>query len=106
MFTPRRALGRTGFVATRIGIGDVADKKLGLERCADAVRAGLALGMNLVDTAPAYEHGFSEEILAHVLAGVARESVFVVDKVDELSEPVRPQVEASLSRLRLAHVDL
>jgi aryl-alcohol dehydrogenase-like predicted oxidoreductase len=105
-FTPRRALGRTGFVATRIGIGDVADRKLGLERCADAVRAGLDVGLNLVDTAPSYENGFSEEILAHVLRGRPRDEVFVVDKVDELERPVRAQVEASLSRLQLAHVDL
>ncbi len=30
---PRRELGRTGFVATRLGVGDLADRSLPLEQC-------------------------------------------------------------------------
>lgn len=32
-FQARRQLGRTGFQATRVGIGDLADRSVPLERC-------------------------------------------------------------------------
>src|ERR1041384_4762462 len=100
-FTPRRALGRTGFVATWLGIGDLADRAVGMEGCVATARRALETGMNVIDTAPFYENGFSEEIVGRALreggfTGARREQVFVIDKVDELAEPVGPQVEASL----------
>src|SRR5262245_28886989 len=93
---PRRSLGRTGFRVTAVGVGDVADRKLGLAACAEAVTRALDQGLNLVDTAPGYEDGLSEEILGAALAG-RREGVFVVDKLDDHArEAVRPQVETGL----------
>lgn len=97
-FTPRRPLGKTGFVATAIGLGDLADRSLGLDRCAATLRRGLDAGVNLVDTAPSYENGFSEEVVGAALAG-RREGVFVIDKVDHLDRPVAPQIDESLARL-------
>jgi aryl-alcohol dehydrogenase-like predicted oxidoreductase len=104
-FTPRRPLGRTGFVATQLGIGDLADRALPLEACVATLRRALDAGLNVVDTAPGYEDGFSEEIVGAALAG-RREGVFVIDKVDHLDRPVAPQVTESLARLRLPAVDL
>ena len=46
-FTPRRELGRTGFVATRLGIGDVADRQIPLETCVATVERALAAGLRL-----------------------------------------------------------
>ncbi len=101
----RRSLGRTGFTVSPIGIGDVADRKLGLEACVSAVRRALDHGLNLVDTAPGYEDGFSEEILGEALKG-RRQGVFVVDKLDDHgAERVRPQVETGLTRMKLARID-
>jgi 1-deoxyxylulose-5-phosphate synthase len=105
VFTPRRELGRTGFVATRIGIGDLADRSLGLDECVATLRRALDAGLNVVDTAPGYEAGFSEQIVGAALRG-RREGVFVIDKIDELGEDVTPQVRASLERLGLDAVDL
>jgi aryl-alcohol dehydrogenase-like predicted oxidoreductase len=111
-FSGRRELGCTGFVATRIGCGDLADRAVPLEQCVATLRRGLATGINVVDTAPFYENGYSEEIVGRTLAemgmarGAAREKTFVIDKVDELDKPVMGQVEASLGRLGLTHVDL
>ena len=70
-----------------------------------ALRRALDAGLNLVDTAPMYEDGLSEEIVGEALRG-RREGVFVVDKIDLLDEPVAPQVDASLARLGLPHVEL
>ncbi len=62
-------------------------------------------GLNLVDTAPAYEDGYSEQIVGAALKG-RREGMFVIDKIDELNQPVEPQVHASLRRLGMEAVDL
>jgi aryl-alcohol dehydrogenase-like predicted oxidoreductase len=99
-FLPRRALGRTGFVATQLGIGDLADRALGLEPCAATLRRALDAGLNLVDTAPAYEDGFSEQAVGRALFG-RRDGLFVIDKIDHLDQPVAPQVEGSVERLGL-----
>jgi aryl-alcohol dehydrogenase-like predicted oxidoreductase len=104
-FSPRRELGRTGFRATRLGIGDLADRSVPLERCVATLRRALDAGLNVVDTAPNYEDGYSEQIVGAALAG-RRDGVFVIDKVDHVDRPVRPQLEGSLARLGLSSVDL
>ena len=46
----------------------------------DALRVGLELGLNLIDTAEMYGNGGSEELIADVIAG-RREQVYLVSKV-------------------------
>jgi aryl-alcohol dehydrogenase-like predicted oxidoreductase len=104
-FEPRRELGRTGFRATVLGIGDLADRALPLEQCVDTVRRAMDAGLNVIDTAPGYEQGYSEQIVGRALAG-RREGMFVIDKIDHVDRPVRPQAEESLKRLALEGVDL
>jgi aryl-alcohol dehydrogenase-like predicted oxidoreductase len=103
-FGPRRELGRTGFVATRLGAGDVADRSLPLETCVATLRRALDAGINLLDTAPNYEDGYSEQIVGEAVRG-ERERIFLIDKIDDLTAPVGPQVEGSLRRLGLDYVD-
>lgn len=97
-FTPRRALGRTGFLATALGVGDLADRARGLDACVATLRRALDAGLNVVDTAPSYEDGFSEEVVCAALRG-RREGVFVIDKIDHLDRPLEPQVRESVARL-------
>lgn len=103
-FAPRRSLGRTGFKASILGIGDVADRRIPAGTLADTVRRAMDAGLNVVDTAPSYEDGYSEEIVGMALHG-RREGMFVIDKVDHFNRPVGPQVEGSLKRLGLDHAD-
>ena len=103
-FEPRRELGRTGFIVTRLGIGDVADRSLPLETCVATLRRALDAGLNLLDTAPNYEDGYSEEIVGRAVRG-RREGLFIVDKIDDLESAVGPQVDASLRRLGLDYAD-
>jgi aryl-alcohol dehydrogenase-like predicted oxidoreductase len=105
-FAPRRILGRTGFIASLLGIGDLADRSVPLDACVATVRRALDAGLNVIDTAPGYEAGYSEQIVGQALKGRQRDSVFVVDKIDNHHDPAAPQVEASLARLELAHADL
>ena len=105
MFPPRRELGRTGFVASRIGIGDLADRNVPLDECVATVRRAIDRRCNVIDTAPAYENGYSEEIVGRAVKS-CRDRMFVIDKIDHLDRSVREQVEESLGRLALDHVDL
>lgn len=66
----------------------------------------LDAGLNLIDTAPAYEDGLSERIVGSAVRTVERDLVFVIDKIDDLAAPVAPQVDGSLARLGLDHADL
>jgi 1-deoxyxylulose-5-phosphate synthase len=103
-FAPRRGLGRTGFRATLLGIGDIADRSVPLADCVATVRRAMDAGLNLIDTAPGYENGYSEEIIGAALVG-CRDGMFVVDKVDHHDAPVAPQVDGSLGRLKMDHTD-
>lgn len=98
-------MGGTGFKATCLGIGDLADRGLGMAACVATLQHALSFGLNLVDTAPSYEDGFSEEVVGAALRG-RREGVFVIDKIDHWHEPVAAQVEGSLARLQMDHTDL
>ncbi len=105
LFSPRRALGGTGFPVTALGVGDVADRSVPLDQCVATVRRALDAGLNLVDTAPGYEQGYSEQIVGQALKG-RRDGVFVIDKIDHLDQPVLAQIEESLGRLEMDHTDL
>jgi len=97
-FAPRRELGRTGFVATQLGAGDLADASLPFDTCVATLTRALDAGVNLVDTAPSYEEGLSERIVGAALAN-RRDGVFLIDKLDHFDRSVAEQIEGSLERL-------
>jgi aryl-alcohol dehydrogenase-like predicted oxidoreductase len=79
------------------------------------VDAAFEQGVNFFDTANVYSEGRSEEVLGRTLAGRPRDSFVVATKVwaeapdggRGLSrEQVLTQIDASLGRLQLDHVDL
>lgn len=104
-FEPRRELGRTGFYASQIGIGDIADRSIPLEECVATLRRALDAGLNLIDTAPNYEDGYSEQIVGAAVRGYQREKLFIVSKIDHFDQPVGEQIDGSLQRLGLEYTD-
>jgi diketogulonate reductase-like aldo/keto reductase len=73
-----------------------------------ALRVGLDLGMNLIDTAEMYGEGAAEKLIGEAIAG-RRDEVFLVSKVypHNATRDGAPQAcERSLRRLRTDHVDL
>jgi hypothetical protein len=92
-------------VATVLGIGDLADRQLPLAQVVATVQRAFDAGLNLIDTAPGYENGYSEQIVGQAAKGY-RDRVFVIDKIDALDQPVAPQIEASLARLQMDYTDL
>jgi aryl-alcohol dehydrogenase-like predicted oxidoreductase len=93
--------------------------KLQQEEADNLLRTALDAGINFIDTANIYASGRSEEILGQALRnlGIAREDVVIATKVmGAMGEGpnargasrghILDQVKASLTRLKLDHIDL
>jgi aryl-alcohol dehydrogenase-like predicted oxidoreductase len=121
-----RALGWTGLELTTIGLGtwamggggwafswgpqDDQDSILAIERALD-------LGINWIDTAPAYGLGHAEELVGRALAGRPKRPLIATKCGRSWTEQrqlfpclkkdvIRNEVEASLRRLRIDAIDL
>ena len=73
-----------------------------------AVKLGIELGMNLIDTAEMYGNGAAEEIVAEAAAGL-RDRLFIVSKVLPYNASQKGVIEAcerSLKRLKTDRIDL
>jgi diketogulonate reductase-like aldo/keto reductase len=74
-----------------------------------ALRIGIQLGLTHVDTAELYGDGRAEEIVGEAIAGVQRESLFIVSKAlpqNASYEGTIRACEASLRRLRTGYLDV
>jgi diketogulonate reductase-like aldo/keto reductase len=99
-----------GTPVTRLGqgawqIGEDKGKRAGEQA---ALRTGLDLGMNLIDTAEMYGNGRSEELIAQVIAG-RRDEVYLVSKVLPQNANRRDTIaacEESLKRLKTDYLDM
>jgi methylglyoxal reductase len=127
-----REIGRSGISASAVGLGTWAIGGWmwgGTDEAAavKAIEASIDAGVSLIDTAPAYGLGRSEEIVGSVIAG-KRDRVVIATKCglnwhhrkgnhffDEAGKPVHRylgadgiayEVEQSLKRLGTDHIDL
>jgi len=72
------------------------------------LRAGLDMGLRLVDTAEMYAEGRTESLVGEAIAG-RRDEVFLVSKVyphNASRKAMRDSCTASLQRLKTGHLDL
>ncbi len=110
-----RILGRTGIPVSEISLGGLFFGKLANGRDTEAtVRRAAELGINLIDTAPAYSG--SEEELGRALAGGLRRKFTLVTKwwpflgggpgIRQNPTELRRSVETSLRRLRTDVIDV
>jgi diketogulonate reductase-like aldo/keto reductase len=107
-----RQLGRTGERISTIGMGTW---KIGVytslaERAkqVQALRRGIELGCNLIDTAESYADGRSEEVVAEAVRDV-RKDVFIASKVSPENlrrDAVTAACVRSLKRLGTSYIDL
>jgi aryl-alcohol dehydrogenase-like predicted oxidoreductase len=115
-------IGGSGLTASRIGLGTWAIGGWmwgGSEEAEsiETIRAAVERGVTLIDTAPVYGFGRSEEIVGKALAGGLREKVLIATKAglawrdgevwrDSRPARLRTEIEDSLRRLRTDVVDL
>jgi aryl-alcohol dehydrogenase-like predicted oxidoreductase len=86
------------------------------ERSVTTIRSALDRGINLIDTAPVYGFGHSEEVVGKALEGVRDQAVIATKVALDWSEGgprrnstparIRQEVEDSLRRLRTDRIDL
>ncbi len=112
----QRMLGKTGFQVSSItlgggGIGMVWGATTE-EECIETVKQAVACGINMLDLAPVYGRGKSEEIVGQAWPYLSPKplvatKVFVMpeDRKD-LAGAVRRSLEGSLRRLKLERVDI
>lgn len=107
----RRKFGWTGFDVPVIGMGTwmiQGRSRDALLRAIEALRLGLDLGMNHIDTAEMYGNGRVEELVSEVVDG-RREQVFLVSKVLPSNASYEGTLKAcgrSLKRLKTDFLDL
>lgn len=112
-----------GMEISRVGLGTWAMGGAGWGGIVDepavaAVRKALDMGVNLVDTAPAYGAGHSEEIVGRALKDGYRQKCVLATKCglswtedgvvyrDSRPETIRKECEASLKRLGTDYIDI
>lgn len=117
------AIGTTGIEASRIGLGTWAIGGWmwgGTEEAESiaTIRAAIDRGVTVIDTAPVYGFGRSEEIVGKALAeGGLRQKVLIATKVglrskngrlfrDSRPKSIRQEIEDSLRRLRTDVIDV
>jgi len=112
----QRVLGKTGFRISAItlgggGIGMVWGPTTE-EECVETVKQAVASGINLLDLAPVYGRGKSEEIVGQAWRELSPKplvatKVFVMPhERKDLASAVRRSLEGSLQRLGLGQIDV
>ncbi len=112
-----RRLGQSDLVVSEIALGSWLTYGGGVprERAEACVRRAFEEGVNFFDTANVYALGAAESFLGEVLRGVPRDRYVLATKVYFPMSPqdqglsaaqIRKQLDASLRRLRVDHVDL
>jgi diketogulonate reductase-like aldo/keto reductase len=94
--------------ALGLGTWRMGERRASAGREVAALRAGIDLGLTLLDTAEMYGDGGAEEIVARAIGG-DRDRVFIVSKVYPHNASAKGMVaacERSLARLRTDRIDL
>ncbi len=91
-----------------IGGGDEADTTYDDEDIS-AIRTAIKLGITHIDTAEAYAHGHTEELIGRAIGGFDRKNLFITSKVspEHLSyDDLLASAKGSLQRLDTEYMDL
>ena len=123
-----RPLGRTGLYVSTICLGTMtwggrgrweAIGQVGHEAVNEQLKCAVKAGVNFIDTANVYHEGWSEELLGQAIrdTGIPREDLVIATKVRGRMRSgingmgltrvhIHHEVDASLRRLGLDHIDL
>ena len=94
-----------------IGLGtwQIGDHKKKRESELQALKIGVELGAQVIDTAEMYGEGKSEILVGEAIQSVKRENIFLISKVlpENSSKELLPQsLDQSLKRLNVDYLDM
>lgn len=95
---PTRQLGRTGLRVTELGLGGyqfTGEFKVPRADARDAITEAIGSGINLIDTAPMYGAGESEELIGRAAAAGAGRDIHISGKIGYLELTVTRHLGAS-----------
>lgn len=104
----KRKLGKTGYSVSIFSLGgeSAIERSSNLAEAEALINRALDLGVNYIDTAPAYGTGGSESNIGRVMA-YRRKEIFLATKTgDRTFDGTMRQVEKSLTRLKTDYIDL
>jgi myo-inositol catabolism protein IolS len=109
----KRVIGQTGIEVSAIALGcwPMGGDYWGGTDDEESIRTihkGLELGVNFIDTAPAYGRGHSEEVVGKALAGRRQEAVISTKAsgAGHSEQALRDKLQASLDRMGTDYVDV
>ncbi len=98
-----RRLGRTGFMASDVGVGTVGLKE------ANVIRYAYDKGINYFDTAEGYGSGESERKIGEVMKHMQRDKIFLTTKLHisekETEKSILDRFEKARERLQTDYID-
>jgi diketogulonate reductase-like aldo/keto reductase len=95
--------------AIGIGTWHMGDRPDQRETEIAAIRAGIAAGARVIDTAEMYGSGRAEDLVGEALAPIDRQQIYLVSKVlpeNASRQRMAASLDASLRRLRTDYLDL
>ena len=97
--------GRTELEVSRIALGGIPIMRLGLDEAVRVVREAIALGINFIDTANAYED--SEIKIGTAIRGTPRSELVIATKTAARDkQTLKRHLDLSLKQLGLEYIDL
>ena len=102
---------RNGVQVPALGLGTwfLGDNKSARERELESLRAGVAAGMTLIDTAEMYGNGKAEKLVKEAIAENKRENLYLVSKVlpnHAGRHQLEQALDESLKRMGVEYLDL
>ena len=102
---------RNGVQVPALGLGTwfLGENKSAREREQESLRAGVAAGMTLIDTAEMYGNGKAESLIKEVISDKKRDDLFLVSKVlpnNGGKHRLERALDDSMKRMGVEYLDL
>ena len=102
---------RNGVQVPALGLGTwfLGENKSAREREQESLRAGVAAGMTLIDTAEMYGNGKAESLIKEVISDKKRDDLFLVSKVlpnNAGKHRLERALDDSMKRMGVEYLDL
>ena len=114
-YSDLKEIGNTGIRVPAIGVGTwgigglISPEYSKDKQWIETLKAGINMGLKLIDTAEIYGGGHTEELVGEAIKSFNREEIFIISKVSPNNlrrEDLIKSVKRSLGRLKTKYIDI